>query len=617
MTPEEILALVRQVVEMAEPYISKRGEDRFDIAPKDDMYPEYYSGYNHTLTDVERIAVHTETGVFPAKLFHDRSPNQTEEEFDYVKDNYKQTTLPVFVDYISSITRPFHKSNWSISYQPDEPQFEDDTLQAYLETGLPEYRSLEFYMRHIVPPIKTRDAEGCIAVKPLFVPTVEVEGEEQLDDMTLVEPIPQYYESEKVVSYDEGHSLILLDEKSPVKEGSRTVLKGLVFELYDENNIWKVVQVGERKEFRFEVSLYYQHNWGRLPVIKLMGIPTLSDNRIRYQSPFLYAVDNLDLVTLNQSNLQISINKCVYPIRVMLGNVCDFEDHGVSCDGGVIRYQNEEGMWSQKQCPNCNGSGLKSRLSPMGELLLKPTDRMGDGDDSAKTTLEYASPEVTTVEFLRKEIIENERRGRAILHLHDSSTDAHGQQDVTATARAIQQKDTASFVNTVSDQIFDIYAFLIDAIGWMRYGDAYKQPQLVRPTTFDYTTEADYVERIAQMTESNVPPIVVHMQMLQYLRTIYFKTEQAEKVLTLVVNADRLLGLTREDLKLKAGRGTIQPWEDVLHCSALSLVKELELENPEFLSQELTVQIEQLKAKAQSKVAQPEQDVVRGIVGEA
>jgi hypothetical protein len=594
-TPEEILALVASKVEIAKPFIQSKGEARGLVGDKGGALPEYYNGYNRLVEDMEKIRIHSEKGVFPSSLFESRSPNQTDEEFNYIQENYKQTTLPVFIDYISSITRPFHRSNWSISYAEDAPQFEDLTLQEYLERGIKDYGSLEAFIMHVLPTLKTKDAEGVIAVKPAFIPVViNEEGEEFIDDMELIEPIPVYYSVKQVISQDDDHTLVELADKSPVTEGSRVMGAGLVYEFYDHVNIWRITQVGKRIDFKFQIELFFTHNWDRVPVTKLLGVPTVMDNKITYQSPFLYSTDNLDLVALNQSNLQASINKCVYPVRVMVGDICDFETDGNICDGGIISWYNNDGVHSSKGCPSCKGSGLKSRISPLGELLLKPESREGVGDTTIGNPLEYKSPEVTTLEFLRKEIAEHERRARAILHLNVTGDIAQGQQDATATAKAIDLKALAAFVNTISDQMFTIYEFVIDATGFMRYGDDYNRPRIQKPTTFDYTTEEDYVAQIAQMSEAGVPPMIMHQVVVKYLQTIYFTDSETTKAFNLIIGTDRLLGLSSEDIKLKAARGTINNWEDVLHCSATSLVMELESSNPNFFEQDFNVQKEQL-----------------------
>jgi len=101
--------------------------------------PIFYPSYPVITDYAERIAIHAEVGKFPDRLFLERSPNQEEKEFQYVKKNYKQVTLPVFVDYISTITRPFHDANWNIDYVEDVDKFKEFPFQEYVDKQIKNY----------------------------------------------------------------------------------------------------------------------------------------------------------------------------------------------------------------------------------------------------------------------------------------------------------------------------------------------------------------------------------------------------------------------------------------------------------------------------------------------
>src|SRR3972149_951282 len=128
--------------------------------------PVYYPSYPVITDYAERISVRAEVGKFPEKLFAERSPNQEEKEWNYVKKNYKQVTLPVFVDYISTITRPFHDANWNIDYVEDADIHKEFPFQEYVDKQIKNYGSLENFVKFIVSIRKAVDANGVIAIKP-------------------------------------------------------------------------------------------------------------------------------------------------------------------------------------------------------------------------------------------------------------------------------------------------------------------------------------------------------------------------------------------------------------------------------------------------------------------
>ena len=66
-------------------------------------------------------------------------------------------------------------------------------------------------------------------------------------------------------------------------------------------------------------------------------------------------------------------------------------------DGQIISQI--DGQENIRTCSSCNGTGLKSRISPLGELLLKPGDRDGD-TIKPNEALAYVAPPTDTLKFL-------------------------------------------------------------------------------------------------------------------------------------------------------------------------------------------------------------------------
>jgi len=241
---EEIQRIVQGVVKLMKPYdvqVGYMGKDRKEIPWKD--IPEYWPGYKKAIRYMESIKVHSEIGEFPEHLFKVRAPNQTEAEYQYIKANYKQITLPVFMDYISTMQRPFFEGNYSIDYQSekwsDSYANEHNTLQDYVESNVTLVGSVENYMKMLVSQIKAVDANGLIAVKPKNIPIVIGEdGQAYVDNTEMFEPVPVYYSTDKKLAFKENeYYLIHTDEKSLVSYYANDERKGHVFEFYDDTNI--------------------------------------------------------------------------------------------------------------------------------------------------------------------------------------------------------------------------------------------------------------------------------------------------------------------------------------------------------------------------------------------
>mgnify|MGYP000911877936 CR=1 FL=1 len=560
--------------------------------------------YEPSVKMSKAISNHAAKGKFPEELFEHRSPNQTEKEAEYIKKNFKQHTLPVFVDYLSTITRPFGDGNWSIKYKEDKDEFKSNSFQSYVESGIPIYGSLEQFIKFILPTIKSIDANGFIGIRPRYIDYIEdTTGELRIDDTKLFEPTIFYYKSKQVIDFNEEYVLFLSDEHSRVDYAGKIEESGSIYELYTKEAVYFIVQVGKKVDNKFELRPFYQHNLGYIPAHQLMGIPKIEDDKLLWQSPFIYSVDLLDLVLVNSNWLQASINKCVFPNVVMYGSPCEFRDsEGHACNGGNILVEGIE-----KTCPSCNGSGLKSRLSPLGTLLINPATKFDAGEVNAtQDPLRFISPDVTTLEFLRDKISEDTDKARKILHLQTSNSEVKGSENMTATGMAIDAKSMYSFVKPISDQIFTLYEFCLKTIGKERYGDKFEGVELSYPKTFDFKSAEDYLNDISNAIKNNLPPSFIQTILLQYINAFYGDNADTTKIFKLVSEVDRLFSYSQDDINMKLAKGTVAKWEDILHGSIMMFISNEIDNNDKFLELPFEKQKEALINKAKETQAEIE-----------
>ena len=251
MTEEEIIqSAVNTVLEVSKKMTSKK----LDSIGVHDLYIS-------SVEMEETISYHAVKGKFPERIFKEKAPNQTDEEAKYIKNNYKQHTLPIFVDYIATISRPMSgEGNWSIKYKQDDNKFKaaGQSFQDYVEKEMPVYGSLENFIKSVLPTIKTKDANGFVAIRPTEIKTVIVEGELRVDETKLNTPSVYYFESKNVVDYNSDYYLFLSQEKSLVTHGGKQIKEGLVFELYTKDAIFFISQTGEKSKNTYETFQFYR-----------------------------------------------------------------------------------------------------------------------------------------------------------------------------------------------------------------------------------------------------------------------------------------------------------------------------------------------------------------------
>jgi hypothetical protein len=594
------------------------------------QYPEYWSGYNYAAKMYDSILPHSRSDVYPEHLLSVRAPNQTDAQALYIKANYKATTLSVFEDFRSTISRAFADQNWSIRYSPElDERFGEETFQRYVNNEIEKFGSLEMFVKNMLPTLKLVDANGIIAIYPDDIEYLdEDEFEEPVIGNELLRPMPTYYNCKNIVGQKFGeYYLVISDDHSYVKNGSKTEETGIVLYLYDQNAIYKIEQTGKKSDMTFgEPMLYFQHNLGYVPCIKLMGSPQLINDEIAFQSPFITAVPLLDQVVLDESYLQMSKATSAFPFMVALGEICEFVDReGNKCNDGQIFDPINGGY---RTCGSCSGSGVKSRFSPTGMLLIKPRTSLSEGDTGLSGEyLKFVSPPMDTLTFLRTEIEQQMAKSRRILHLPSSDESGTIGEASTATGSLNKLRSLYAFIKPISDQLFTIYEFCLVTIGKMRYGDLFGGVNLVYPTSFDISTPSDYLAVISEGVKAGVPPSITFSNVYNYIRAIHYTDEETSAVYDLIINADELLLMSNADILARLASGSVEKWQDVLHNSGPQLIMELIRDfiptegAQRFLDQPMSDQITQLRAKAAEKIAvtldpiqQAQQTLLNGIV---
>ena len=593
------------------------------------QYPEYWPGYNYAAKMYDSILPHTRPDIYPAHLLSVRAPNQTDAQAEYIRANYKPTTLSVFEDFKATISRAFADQNWSIRYSQElEPIFGDDTFQRYVNQEIEKFGSLEAFVKTMLPTLKLIDPNGIIAIEPEDVDTVlDEEGEEVISN-ELIKPMPEYYSCKSIVGQKYGeYYMVITDDKTDVKVGSKVEKSGLVLEIYDTMNIWKVYQVGKKSDYEFsEPILYYNHNLGYVPAQKLQGMPQLVGGEINFQSPFITAVPLLDQVILDESYLQISKATSAFPFMVALGEICEFIDReGNKCQDGQIFDPINGGY---RTCGSCNGSGVKSRFSPTGMLLIKPKTALSEGDSALSGEyLKFVSPPMDTLNFLRTEIEQQMAKARRILHLPSSDETGTIGEASTATGSLNKLRALYAFIKPISDQLFNLYEFCLVTMGKMRYGQFFGGVNLVYPTSFDISTPSDYLAVISEGVKAGVPPSITFSNVYNYIKAIHYTDEETSAVYDLILNADELLLMNSADIALRVANGTIEKYQDVIHHSAPQLIMELIRNHiptegaQRFIELPMAEQIAALNRLASDRIAvqldpiqQAQQELLNGIV---
>ncbi len=561
--------------------------------------PEYTPVYVQSVDAFERISVHAEQGKFPARLFKKRAPNQTEEEFEYIESTYKNTTFPIWNRFNGFIGRIWNDQNWSIKWEQNDTI--EDTPESYLEKEYPTFKSLENYYKSIVTPVKEKDAMGAICHKPYYIPVKpNEEGQLVIDETQRIKPVACIYNSSQVVGYLESeYILIELHEKSLVEYGGQTVRNGLIYEFYDRDNIWRIVQTGKQLDYKFNYYLYYNHNLGYLPADRLKGIPEQKEMEILYSSHFMAAVDTMDDITLDDSYLRIIKAGHAFPHKWEYVDDCDYQNDNGDCRGGYIQVKKDEAFITIS-CPKCHGTGKAKSSSPLGVYQVKaPNQNANGGSENMQIPpFGWVAPEPSIMEFLRKETQSNEQKALSILNL-SSPSDVKGSD--TALGKQIDREESFSFVQDISNQNFELFEFSTKCILQMRYGLEVDLPVISYPKNFAIRNENELTEELANAKTSGLPEIAIRKILQDYLITRFNADVPTMKMVDLTFYADRLICLSSTEVAQKKLSGSVANWEDILHTSIYSFIAELLVADPAFFDKDIEEQKKLVIEKAKNK----------------
>jgi hypothetical protein len=601
---DEINKAVASFAEKFKKFETDKRNNAKDIEP-----PEYWDGYRKAVAQMEAISLHFKVPAFPEKdklvqrLFLKKAPNQTEEELSWMKANFKAITAPFAVDYINTISRPLNPQNWSWSFESEESK-------DYVEYEVPVYGGIDYFFENIFPTLKTKDPNGLLATMPFQVNYVtDDDGEIITDDEgfatisdELVKPYPVYFSSDRIVGQSFGNwYLVLSDEKVPVMHYNKKVNEGAVLYLFDDENIYKIVQTGKLIDYEFsQPILYYPHNIGEVPALKLLGVPSPEEAALYYTSPFLPVTPLLDLALLDNSTLQLSKAKCVFPYMVAVGMACQFSRGNHQCNNGLIW---DDRLEKETTCPSCNGAGLQSRISAGGQLLINPNVTVSNpnGDPLSGDYIKFVSPDIHTLEFLSEQIDENLKKSHKILHLPDMDENATGNEGQTATGSLAKTRATQAFIMPITNQIFNTFEKTIEFSLKMRFGDGEKSEfDLITPKRYDIATPDDYLNEIRTAIETGMPPMIINTLVRQYVQAMFYNDLDTEKAYALLSEVDILFNMNEVDIATRVANNTVERWQDIVHFGGIHLIAQLQRENENFFELEFDEQKRLLEEKAKA-----------------
>lgn len=541
--------------------------------------PSFNPIFSEALEFYRRIRVHFD-GRFPDFLFRERAPRESSEEFEYRKKIYKAITKAWMGRALGAVARVWNDKNFTIKW-------DEKSDQEYFEGEFPRYGNIWAYFEQVVTPEKLKDPNAVICFKPAKLPDNESDK---------VEPVGVIYHCDQVIRFeDESYCLVLLGERSMIKKGTRNVQEGRVYELYDRENIWRIIQTseaGNKKEF--EVVPMYQggHGLDWLPAQKLKGTPLQREDEVLYESYFAGAIPSLEAALLDHSTLQVIKYAHAFPRMWQYVDKCP----NPNCKSGRVEGTDDQGNFRWDECTQCEGSG-KSIGSPLKVIEIALQDQHGNQKPSLPSDpIGKLEPETGVMEFLWKQIVEYLQTGYSILNIEVSNSFARG--DDTALGKQIDREEFFSFLLRFSNELFELLEFAFKTIGALR-NDGYVPPSIQRPTNFTIRNDEELTK---ELSNKDIPDFARRRILQSFNNARFINDIQAEKIFSLIYRLDKLLTKSDDQIGMLLARGIVSKKQVVLHEFIASYIEDIIKEEPKFLDQSYSEQTDVLLGLAETDV---------------
>lgn len=606
MDAAEISVLVAEAVEKIKG--SKMGIDMLVQSlthkEREARIPDFNPIYKKTVELQNRIAVHAEFDKIPYDIIRRRGPYEEDKQYQYRKDNWQSITMPYFMKAFSTLNRIMNPSNYSIQWKEDQNE-----EKQYFENEIPTVSSIEDYAEQILLVQKILDPNALLTIKPYSIPVKEVVGENGpelvFDDSKRISPIPVLIPCTHVIQYKENdYAIVIIEEKSFVREGNKKPSReGIIFEIYDNEAIYRVEQTGQKGKWEFtEPYVYYPHNLGYLPCQKLKGTLKQKDKWVYYQSYFLNAIPHLDTALYEHSNLDISTVTQMFPQRSEIVDRCDNNE----CDRGwIYRYEEVEGkdpIRRGTKCGSCGGTGTLSPLGPMSVKQIITPNGYNPNDPTSTPMLPgiaYTAPPSEPLTFVFEKFKHDVVAAFLFINIDVSDSTVKGSE--TALGKMIDRDELFSFLMRISNELFDLMGFCIKTIGLMRYGPKFNPPVISAPTSFQMRSDKDLTDELAESKKAGVPDIALREIIRQIISTRFSNQKNIEPIVNLAFAIDRFITSNTIEMIAAYASKTALLWEVVLHQSLYTFIDNTLVEDSDFFTKEFSVQRETIEALAKSK----------------
>lgn len=499
----------------------------------------------------EQMAVHTRKKV-PAELLLKQRPNEEPNIFQYRLCNYRAITYGSMNRALDSVTRILNKINYDISVDPE--------VRAYLKTK--NFYGYDFYkyMEKFVFKRDIEDPNGFLVWFPF--------GEGVSDSSKKVEPKPLliysgsiYDSSTEVFSFLSGeNSLVMVDKKL-----SRV---GEVYYIITKESYFKLVQVGNLEDKKFELEEVYKHSIGELPVIVLGGDMNAYGYFESYFAPYVAFGDQ----AISQfSDWQAIMVTSGFPYTEEFYTECEIQTpykQSNPIPEGEEKFETEV---KRNPFPR----------TPYGSIIRKIPITSTDGKDWLGEAILPA--EVPSKRFISPDIGIARYSGESWEKLIEMAEDSlhlnlGNNSNQSGTAKELDKEEHYAMIDKIASNYFEHIMYeSLKFISAYRLNKSYSEVEVSinKPSSFKIKTEGDLVEELTILKEKKAPAFFLAETTTELAKRRFSGNPLSQKIFDIIPVVDPLyIYDSAEKLSLMAS-GVINKADFVTSVYAYSILNAL------------------------------------------
>lgn len=528
----------------------------------DDLISACHDAYKEACDHAAEMAVHV-FGDKPETLLRRVRPREDDAIRQYRLDSFEPITKSTCKKALNVVHKVFNSDGYSIRFESDK---ESQKLKVYALEEYPRFNSIINYFANFVLKKAIADPNGVILVQPFKQVTNSLET---------VQPFLTCYASKDIHLIEEGEYGFFFNKFE--KDGK---VKRWYYTYADRMAIHYLILEKNNSAIPTLTEVWrYEHGRDQVPFWHLGG--DFSDKAEGLlESFFSGALPFWNEVIMDHSDLRGSIRMHMFPQKWEVADECEYVEKGddgrsFACDGGYI-FNQDKGQ--KYKCPECNGYGRKTVKGPYESYLVNK-DRFSE--QGFQVPFGYVEPGTEATKLLKEERDMGLLKGLSALNMDVLNNIGTNQSGISKDID--KRTELKEFLQKIADQFFEVhFPNAFDWFAWYMFSVQFAfnkeklnavQPQIAKPTEFDVYSVVELTEQFKGAKQSGLNPSFLVVEQAEIQNKKFQRNPDLLKVLNLELELDDLAEISRDDISIMLGNGTITKESAVIHDNIRAFVR--------------------------------------------